>query len=219
MLKRNKACAIIPFFNEAGTIEEVIERTLKYVEFIIAVNDGSTDSSSEKIKYKEKVKLISNPVNYGKGRALNTGFLESVRNNTEITITLDADLQHDPEQIPKLIEGMSKYEIVIGNRLNNLRSMPIHRIASNKLTSFLLSIKTGQRLLDTQSGFRAYRTSILAGILPNSSGFEAESEILVNAARKNYKIGFVNVPTIYGNENSKMKSIQAIRGFIKIMLS
>ena len=218
MSEKNNVCAVIPFYNESKTIKEVIERTLNFVDCIIAVNDGSTDGFISQLINSQRVILISSQKNFGKGFALNTGFRESIKNNFDITVTLDADLQHEPEQIPKLIKEISSFDIVIGNRLNDLKKMPLHRIASNKLTSFLLSLKTGLKLLDTQSGFRAYKTKILNDILPSSYGFEAESEILINAARKNYKIGFVPTPTIYANEKSKMKSFQAISGFIKVLL-
>jgi hypothetical protein len=113
---------------------------------------------------------------------------------------------------------MISYDIIIGNRMHSLKKMPFHRILSNKITSFLMTIKTKQKILDSQSGFRAYKTEILPEILPLSCGFEAESEILVNASRKNYKIGFVDIPTVYGEEVSKMRAIDTIIGFIKVML-
>ncbi len=218
MLKKNNVCAVIPFYNEAETIQEVVDRSLNFVDCVIAVNDGSTDGFAQ-LKNFQRVIVISNQKNSGKGFSLNTGFRESIKNNFDITITLDADLQHEPEQIPKLIKEIGSFDIVIGNRLDDLTKMPLLRIASNKLTSFFLSLKTGQKLLDTQCGFRAYKTKILTDILSSSHGFEAESEILVNAARKNYKIGFVPIPTIYANEKSKMKTFQAISGFIKVLLS
>jgi glycosyltransferase involved in cell wall biosynthesis len=216
---KNKVCAVIPFFNEKKTIREIINRTLSYVDLIITVNDGSTDNSCEEIPQNENVILLSYPRNQGKGFALKTGFLESIKYKTDITITIDADLQHIPEKIPALILGLENNDIVIGNRLDDLRKMPLQRIISNKLTSLLLSIKTKQKLPDTQSGFRAYRTKILQDILPKFTGFEAESEMLVKAAERNYKINFVPVPTIYADETSKMRSMQAIIGFIKVLLS
>jgi len=167
----------------------------------------------------EKVFLLSYSPNRGKGHALKTGLLESINRASYITITLDADLQHIPERIPELILGLVKYDIVIGNRLGNLKNMPLQRIVSNKVTSFLLSIKTKQKLQDTQSGFRAYKTNILNYILPSFTGFEAESEMLVKAAKKNYKINFVPIPAIYADEKSKMKPMQAIIGFIRVLLS
>jgi hypothetical protein len=95
--------------------------------------------------------------------------------------------------------------------------MPLHRILSNKISSGLLSLKTGQKILDSQSGFRGFRTKILNDILPSFSGYEAESEILINAARKNYKIGFVPIPTIYADEKSKIKPVQIIFSFFKTL--
>jgi glycosyltransferase involved in cell wall biosynthesis len=216
--KKDKICAVIPFFNEKRTLKEIITRTLPFVDFIIAVNDGSTDNPYDEIPKNEKVILLSYPQNHGKGYALKKGFEESIKRVSDITITLDADLQHMPEKIPELISGLKNYDVVVGNRLNNLKKMPFQRVISNKLTSFLLSIKTKQKLLDTQSGYRAYKTRILNDILPSYTGFEAESEMLVNAAEKNYKINFVPIPTIYAGENSKMRSLQAIAGFIKVLL-
>jgi len=96
--------------------------------------------------------------------------------------------------------------------------MPLQRILSNKITSFLLSVKTGQDIKDSQCGFRAYSSEILKEVKTEYSGFEAESEMLVKAAKKGYKIGFVDIPTIYGTENSKMRPFQAIFGFIKVIL-
>ncbi len=216
---KNKVCAILPFFNEEKNIESVAESTLKFVDVIIAVNDGSTDSSVEKISKFEKVILINHSVNLGKGAALKSGFLKSIELNSEFTLTIDADGQHDPEFIPVFLEKLNLYDIVIGNRLHDMKSMPVHRRASNLLTSKLLSLKTGLKILDSQSGYRAFRTGTLGKLIPDSNGFEAESEIIVKAARNGFKIGYVNISTIYGNDESKMKSIKAISGFIKTMLS
>ncbi len=215
---QNNICAIIPFYNEEETIAEVINRTLNYVDYVIVINDGSIDDSKKNIPQSNRSIYLEHKANCGKGEALTKGFLESIKNNFELTITIDADLQHLPEKIPDLISALSMYDIVIGNRLNDTNDMPVQRILSNKLTSFLLSRKTGQKILDSQCGFRGYHTKILKSILPKSQGYEAESEILINAARNNYKIGSVSIPTIYGKENSKMNSLQAIIGFIKTLL-
>ena len=95
---------------------------------------------------------------------------------------------------------------------------PIRKAVLRNWVAFFSAAKTRQKILDSQSGYRAYKTEILPEILPFYNGFEAESEILVNAARKNYKIGFVDIPTIYGEEVSKMKALQTIIGFFKVML-
>lgn len=217
--KKNNCVAVIPFFNEEKFISEIINKTLVHVDKIILVNDGSTDNSLRNIPQSDRIILINLEKNFGKGFALNVGYKSSFLTDYECVITLDADLQHDPEYISDFIEKINEYDIVIGNRKKDLKKMPIQRIISNRLTSYLLTLKVKQKILDSQCGFRIYRKDCLKNILPTSKGFEAESEILVNAGRKNYQIGFTDIPTIYGEEKSKMKAFMAIKGFIKILFS
>ena len=210
-------CAVIPFYNEENTIRKTVIEVLKYADFVIAVNDGSTDSSLRNIEDIKNIIIINLDKNLGKGIALKFGFKESIKLNTKYTFTIDADLQHDPTCIPKFLNEIINYDIIIGNRLHYIKDMPIQRRASNLLTSYLLTKKLKTNIKDSQCGYRVFRTDILNSILPKSSGFEAESEMLLYACRKKYRIGFVDIPVIYGNDNSKMKSLQAIKGFLKIM--
>jgi len=215
--KITKICAVVPFYNEKDSINKLIERTVPFIDKLILVNDGSTDGTESIINFSDKIILINFKNNLGKGAALTAGFNESIKYGYDVTITLDADLQHPPEEIPNFIREMEKYDILIGNRLNNIKNMPLQRVFSNKLTSFFMSLKTKIKLPDTQCGFRAYRNDALKNILPKSKGYEAESEIIINAARQNYRIGFIKIPTIYANEKSKMKPVETIIGFIKIL--
>lgn len=213
-----KVCAVIPLYNEKNFLFDVVSETLNFVDFIIAVNDGSSDGSEETIVNLDRVQVISLNRNYGKGYALQVGFNECIKNNFDIVFTLDADKQHDPAFIPDFISQINTFDIVIGNRLTDTSDMPMQRIISNKITSFLLSVKTGQNIFDSQCGYRAYNINVLKLIKTFSVGYEAESEILISAAKKDFKIGFVKIPTIYGNEKSKMNSFSAILGFIKVLL-
>lgn len=215
----NRICAVIPFYNEQNTIRNIIVNTLKYVDEVIAVNDGSNDSSVNELIGIERLTIIGNCTNLGKGYALSKGFIYSYDNKFDVTITLDADLQHDPTFIPAFLPLLDEFDIVIGNRLNDIKPMPYHRRFSNKITSALLSKKLNIKIEDSQCGYRAYKTRILPLIQTSSNGFEAESEIIVKAVRNNLRIGFVNIPAVYGNEKSKMKPVQAIIGFTKILLS
>ncbi len=217
-LRKNNICAVIPFFNEEDFITEVVKKTLKYVDLVIAVDDGSNDRSLSLIKNIENVEVIILDKNYGKGTALKAGFSLALELDFDVIITLDADLQHDPDFIPNFIEAIKKYDAVIGNRLSNLKCMPFHRILSNYITSYLLSVKLKKFIKDSQCGFRAYKQKVLKKISIYNSGFEAESEIIVRMVRNGFNFGFVDIPTIYGNEKSKMKSLQAIKGFLKIYL-
>ncbi|MBK7629970.1 MAG: glycosyltransferase family 2 protein [Ignavibacteriales bacterium] len=156
-----KVCAVIPFYNEKDFLSDVISETLKFVDIIIAVNDGSTDNSEKTIVDNDDVRIISLDRNYGKGYALQKGFDKCVKENFDYIITLDADKQHNPAFIPDFISHLNKFDIVIGNRLNDTEDMPFQRILSNKITSIFLSLKTGQRILDSQCGYRAYKIDVL----------------------------------------------------------
>lgn len=214
----NKVCAVIPFYNEERTIKECVDRTLKFADLVIAVNDGSTDKSAAQIPSGKNVHLLSYKKNRGKGFALKEGFIKSIELGFSKTISLDADLQHPPEYIPGFIKELDAFDIVIGNRLSDLSSMPLQRRMSNKISSYLLGIKTKKKILDSQCGFRAFRTEILSSILPSFPGYEAESEMIILAARNNYTIGYTPIPTIYGKEKSKIKPLQLIRQFAKVMM-
>ena len=213
----SKICAVIPFYNEQPFILSVVLKTLNYVDKIIAINDGSIDGSENIIKDLEKVILLNLNFNCGKGKALQVGFDEIVKDDFDIVVTIDGDNQHDPKNIPEFIDKLKDFDIVVGNRLTNTNSMPFQRILSNRITSFLMSLKTGQNILDSQCGFRAYKKEVLQSVRTNYFGYEAESEILIYAARRGYKIGFVSIPTIYGDEKSKMNPLKAILGFIKVL--
>jgi glycosyltransferase involved in cell wall biosynthesis len=217
--KTDSVCAVVPFFNEKETLRTVLDETLDLVDFIIAVNDGSTDDDYLDLQNNSKLKIINFERNSGKGKALKSGFEEAVKSGFKIVVTLDADLQHEPKHIHKLIDALSSFDIVIGNRLKNLQGMPIQRRLSNALTSYLLTIKTGQKILDSQCGFRAFKIEVLKKVKTRYNGFEAESEFLVKAAKQGFKFGFVDIPTVYGNETSKMRPLQAIIGFLKVLFS
>ena len=189
------------------------------MSFVIAVDDGSTDGSPDNIPITENVILISYKRNRGKGYALRKGLEKGIEKGFLKLITIDADFQHDPEEIHTLISGLINYDIVIGNRLNDLKGMPLQRRISNKITSFLLSIKTGQKIMDSQCGFRAYRAEVVKNITTVEDGYEAETEILIKASRDGYKIGFANISTIYGDEDSKMIPIKTTFGFIKLLFT
>lgn len=217
--RTNKICAVIPFFNEEKYLNQVVQSTLKFVDAIIAVNDGSTDDSLLCLNNISGITVMNIHSNTGKGYALQQGFNKCIELGFDEVITIDGDGQHKPEYIPLLLKNLETFDIVIGNRLNDVSSMPIHRRLSNKLTSYFLSKKLGIKITDSQCGFRAYKIKVLQEVRTDLKGFEAESEILVKSARKNFSIGFVDIPTIYADEKSKMKSFQAIKGFIKVLLS
>jgi len=216
-IDQNKIVAVIPVFNEVEFLDELLPKVKALASKIICVDDGSTDGSKELLEGNLDIEVISNNKNRGKGYSLKVGLLKSLEFDCDTVITMDADMQHLPEQIPQFAEAIKKYDLVIGNRLHTLKGMPIQRIASNKLTSWLLSKKVGVNIIDSQSGYRAFRKNIIKSILPFETGFEAETEMLINAALNNNSIGFIDIPTIYNGNKSKMKPLQAIVGFLKVL--
>lgn len=216
---KNRICAVIPFYNESKHLSSVVNQVLEFVDIIILVDDGSTDSSIQIIPKNEKIILLSHDKNTGKGSALRTGLSKSIELETEVTITLDADNQHDPNYIPDFLEEIKNIDCIIGCRKRDKVSMPIQRRLSNYLTSKLLSLKTGYKILDSQSGYRGYKTIILSNILPDYKGFEAESEMIVKLCKQKYSLRFLEIPTIYGDEESQMRAIPTIVGFIKVLFS
>ncbi len=213
-----KVCAIVPFYNEQRFIAGVVRDTLRFVTEVIAIDDGSTDGGNSELEGIHGVELLSHPHNLGKGAALRTGFERALKRGYDAVVTIDGDKQHPAEKIPEFIAGLQSFDVVIGRREFKLGVMPPHRILSNKISSLLLSLKTGTRFLDSQSGFRGFRASILPGILPIEAGFVAETEMLIRAARISASFGWVTIPTIYGEEKSKMKNTETTIKFVKSIL-
>ena len=215
-----KVAVLIPAYNAAETLPALFERTLPVLpkENIFLVNDGSTDGTQQ-IAEKYGVIVTSHKTNYGKGAALQTGFDAILKNNFDAVITMDADLQHRPEDIPRFIEmfTLTKCDIIIGSRLHNKQGMPIHRIVSNTITTGLVRLRTGVSISDSQSGFRFITHKVLQNIKLQSTGFEAETEFLIKAAAFGYSFGSIPIQTIYAGEKSNMTHLQTTINFIKVL--
>ncbi len=209
--------AIIPIFNEEKYIKDVVLTTLKYVDYIILVDDGSTDNSVQNIPDDKRIIIEKIAFNTGKGFALNAGIRKAITMGASLVVTLDGDAQHPPEHIPEFFDKLNEFDVIIGARKRTPGVMPVQRIISNFLTSFLLSFKVGCFVKDSQSGFRGYRTEHLIEILPVNKGFMAETEIIVNALRKGLRLGYTPIPTIYGDQKSKMTPVKSILDFLKLL--
>lgn len=216
---RKTNCALIPFYNERESLGEVCSRTLAFVDFLILVDDGSDDDYKLPELPSGKFVLLKHEANKGKGAALKTGFRYAIENNFDKVVTLDADLQHLPEKIAEFLDKLETNDIVIGNRMTDIKGMPFQRIASNTITSFLAGVKSGVKINDSQSGYRGYKTSLLNEFTDISNRWGAETEILIKAGKKKAVFGEVNIPVIYNVPGtSKMQPIKAIFQFIRAIL-
>jgi glycosyltransferase involved in cell wall biosynthesis len=198
---------VSPAYNEEKTVARVVEGALKSTDGIIVVDDGSIDNTYEEA-CKAGAIVVRHNKNMGKGVALKTGFKKALEMNADIIVVLDADGQHNPEEIPRLLETMNSEnsDVVVGSRfLGSIKGMPRARILSNTLTTRILRLFFGLPITDSQSGYRAYKRQLLENVEFSATRFSAETEILIDAQRKGFKISEAKIQTIYGEEKSKMR--------------
>ncbi len=213
--------ALIPAFNAESSIAEVIGalgRIAKPLRLLV-IDDGSTDKTGE-IATKARATIVQHKTNRGKGAALQTGF-DTIRGlaNIEFILTMDADLQHRPEDVPMLFEAqrLTNADIVVGRRSRIGTGMPVARILSNTITSALVGLRTGYRISDSQCGFRLIRRRVLDRVRLESSGFEAETEFLIKSARHGFRIEFAPIHTVYAREKSHMTHWTTTVNVLKVL--
>ena len=214
-----RVCVLIPAYNEERHIEKVCREVLQYVSDVVVVDDGSKDRTVE-IAGSTGVHVVRHEVNKGKGAALNTGFAYARANGFEALITMDADGQHLPAEVPKFIEAYqrTKIPVLIGSRMHQLESMPFVRRKTNLFMSWLLGRVMHQYVPDTQCGFRLYRCDVLPLVSTGSQRFAAESEILLNLAHRGVRMDSVRVSTVYADERSKINPVPDTLRFFRMLL-
>jgi len=209
---------------EERSIGEVTRRTLGYVDFVVVVDDGSTDMTADSARQAGAL-VVRHERNLGKGRALRTGFSFVAQSNPNILVTLDADGQHPPDQIPLIIEPivMGDADLVIGTRLRAKNVMPTVRRLSNGISTFLVRLVSGlptQTCTDSQCGFRAFSPRMFS-ILRNlkSDRYNIESETLVLAARSGLRIKEIPITCAYSARmGSKIKVSREIPLFLGLII-
>jgi glycosyltransferase involved in cell wall biosynthesis len=214
-------CLIIPAYNEAKAIGNVICRAKKFIEVcdIIVIDDGSEDETST-VAQLEGARVIRHPKNLGKGMALRTGFKCALDAEYGLIVTMDADGQHDPEDIPKFLEKLEAEnpDVIVGARTIERSQMPLHRRANNKLVTSVGCWLAGQRVDDFQCGFRLIRTQVLKSISLETCRYETESEFLIKSSRMGFKIASLPIKTIYNGETSDVKTLREIFLFTRLLL-
>ena len=212
---------LIPAYNAGSELDALLAQVTNYhpKSHILVVDDGSTTTSYETIKA-SGFNVLRHP-HAGKGAALQHGFQEAISQGYDWVITVNADGQHAPEDLPcffELIRQGSLPDIILGSRLGDVRTMPHLRRLSNFLCTTIIRWATRQPVIDSQSGYRAIRTSVLQNVRLNTTGFETEIELLLKAARQGFRIGSVPVRTIYVDVPSHIKRARDTYGFIRIVV-
>lgn len=213
---KQKIIAVIPAYNEALHIENVIKNTKKYVDEVIVVDDGSKDDTYHNSDNADI--RLRHIVNMGKGLAMNTGFEAALKKKADIVVFLDADAQHKPEDIPRLLEKLNKdnYDIVTGVRQFD-NKMPLILRFGNwfLLNTFNFLFKTN--ISDFSNGLRAIKSGIYEKIEWGSLGYAVETEMLAKARKHNLKIGEIPIKTIYLNTVKGTTVFDGIRIFFKMI--
>jgi glycosyltransferase involved in cell wall biosynthesis len=212
-----RVVALIPGHNEGPRIGQVVRDALEHLS-VIVIDDGSTDDTAARAREAGATVIEQHP-NQGKGAALRTGFARVLAAGYDAVLTLDADGQHDPAEIPRLLEAFAVEpppDLVIGRR--NFRAMPPIRRLSNELGGRAFSWAVGQPIPDNQSGYRVVGRRIMeATLASDEGGFEFEVEMITTSIRLGGTIAWVPIRTIYAGEPSHIRPIAHLRSFLRIV--
>jgi glycosyltransferase involved in cell wall biosynthesis len=188
-----KVVALIPALNAARTLPPIVVETRRQLEPVIVIDDGSRDGTGE-VARAAGATVLRHEVNRGKGAALKTGFAWALANGYDGVITLDADGQHLPSEIPKFLAASG--DLVIGGRDHLFQHMLPRRRNANRFSAWCISKCAGVPVPDSQSGFRFYSAELLRAIQLRADGFDMESEAIVRAGRRGFRI--VTIPIALG---------------------
>jgi glycosyltransferase involved in cell wall biosynthesis len=203
-----RVCALIPAFNEAATIADVVIGVKPHVSDVVVIDDGSTDETAANAE-RAGAKVLRHAQNQGKGHAVRTGLAHALTHGYTHVLLMDGDLQHRPEDVPKLVDAArtTNADLVVGERVFDKSQMPRSRYYSNTIGSRALSSFIGSPIKDSQSGFRLIRTDALRDLTLTATGYEIETEMLIKLARRGLRITSVPVALSYGAK-SKLRPVR-----------
>jgi len=200
-------CAVIAAYNEERHVADVIHGTASHVSQVVVVDDGSTDTTARRAREAGAI-VLSHGRNLGKGCAVRTGLEYALKLPCSHLLFLDADLQHDPAEIPKLtsIAMRGKGDFVLGERELRKDAMPAARFYSNVIGSRILSGFIGAPVADSQSGFRLIRSALLRDLSLTATGYEIQTEVLIKLVRAGATLERVPVQRLrYEGAQSKIR--------------
>ena len=216
---RQSIAAIIPAYNEEKHIGDVARRTRAQLDHVLVVDDGSNDRTAERAR-EAGAEVIIHPQNRGKGESIKTGLRHWLDRQFDFVIILDADGQHRPEEIERFVAAAvstAEPKLVLGNRMNDVARMPRTRRIVNRYMSKKVSRVCRQEIPDTQCGFRMIHRQLIPDLLEGADRFEYETEMLIIASRKGFRIESVPISTVYSDEVSSIHPVRDTLRFFKLM--
>ena len=216
-----RVALLIPAFNAAGTIARVIQDALRFLdrEDIIVIDDGSRDETGTAAQA-FGVTVLFHRTNKGKGAALRTGFESVTARNYDGAVLMDADGQHEARFLPHFLSQAARGRdgLIVGTRMDRVGKMPWIRQLTNRLTSAIVSALAGQRIPDSQSGYRFISSDVLRRLRLTTRRYETESEMLIQAGRMGYRIGSLPISSVYEEQRSAIKPGRDTIRFVRLVL-
>ncbi len=216
---RLETAAVIPAYREEKHISDIVRRTRQELDHVLVVDDGSEDKTATRAR-EAGAEVIVHSQNRGKGEAIKTGLRYWLDRQFVHVIILDADGQHLPEEIHRFLAAAGssvERSFFLGNRMNNLTGMPFIRRVVNRYMSNRISHVCGQKIPDTQCGFRMLDRELIPELLGGGDRFDYETEMLIIARRKGYAIQSVPITTVYSDEVSSIHPVRDTLRFFKLM--
>ena len=221
LLRERGICVVIPTYNNAGNIADVVHRCLRWCDDVIVVADGCTDGTTGILRDIEGITIVSYARNAGKGTALKRGFRKALEMGFAYAITIDADGQHFPEDIPVMLRANQQHPgaLIVGQRmgLEKAERSKGSKFA-NAFGNFWFAVQTGHYLRDTQTGLRLYPLRKLYGLSLLTSRYEAEVELLVFASWHGIKLVSVPVRVYYPPVEERVSHFRPVRDFSRIFI-
>ena len=221
MLRERGICVVIPTYNNAGTIVDVVRRSKEQCDDVIVVCDGCTDDTVALLQQVDGITIVSCPHNGGKGIALKRGFQKALKEGFSYAITLDADGQHFPEDIHIFLEANIDHPeaIIVGQRkgMESVERTSGSKFA-NAFSNFWFCVQTGHRLADTQMGYRLYPLKKLPCLSLLTSRYEAELELMVFSSWQGVEIVSKEVNVFYPPKEERVSHFRPIKDFSRIFV-
>jgi len=218
-MDRQSIAAVIPAYNEEKHIADVVRRMRQKLDDVLVVDDGSVDKTADHAR-DAGAEVTVHEQNRGKGETIKTGLRHWLDRQFDFVIILDADGQHLPEEIDRFVTAAlsaDEPKLILGNRMNDVSSMPRLRQIVNRWMSKRISALCGQEIPDTQCGFRMLHRQLIPELLGGAARFDYETEMLIVASRKGFRITSVPITTVYCDEVSSIHPVRDTLRFFKLM--